>query len=70
VPSNSNIVQALDTICRHRDVVPAYYHRASGAWIVTGVAKTNGGAIIVGPDGRFGGSFTSKRAALEAISNS
>lgn len=65
----SNIVQALDTIAAHRDVVSAYFHRKSGKWVITGVGKTHGGAIVVGPDGRFGGSFTSKRAALESISN-
>lgn len=63
----SNIVQALDSIASHRDVVPAYFHRASKKWIVTGVSKTHGGAIVVGPDGAFAGSYTSKRAALESI---
>lgn len=63
----SNIAAALQSISTHRDVVPAYYHRASGKWIVTGLSHTGGGAAVLDDDGQIVSAFASKRAALQSI---
>lgn len=63
----SHIVQALQKLCTHRAVVPAYYHRESGQWVVAGTAKTNGGAVVIDDDGRIVQAYSSKRDALAAI---
>jgi vacuolar-type H+-ATPase subunit B/Vma2 len=63
----SNIAEALKTISSHREVVPVYYHRRSGTWIITGLSKTHGGAVRVNDRGQIVSAFASKRAALRSI---
>ena len=62
-----SIVSALTRISTHRDVVPVYYHRTTGTFIVTGVQRTKGGAFVVDADGRVGKLFPSKKDALASI---
>ena len=63
----SNIAVALQTISPHRKVVPVYYHRPSGTWIITGLSKNHGGAVRVDDRGQIVSAFASKRAALRSI---
>lgn len=63
----SNIAVALKSISTHRELVPAYYHRPSGKWIVTGLSHTAGGAAVLDDDGQIVSAFASKRAALHSI---
>jgi len=63
----SNIAEALQTISTHRDIVPAYYVRSTGRWIITGLSKTHGGAVMVDDRGQIVSAFASKRAALRSI---
>jgi len=62
-----SIVSALTRISTHRDVVPVYYHRPTGTFIVTGAHRTKGGAFIVHPDGSIGICYASKKDALASI---
>lgn len=62
-----SITTALESICTHRDVVPLYYDRRTGSFIVTGVYRTHSGAFVVDSDGRIGMLHDSKRAALASI---
>lgn len=62
-----SIASALSGISTHRDVVPVYYHRTTGTFIVTGVQRTKGGAFVVDADGRVGKLFPSKKDALASI---
>ena len=62
-----SLSSALESVSAHRDVVPLYYIRSKNLLIVTGLAKTNGGAIIIDDAGQIVGAMPSKRAALAAI---
>lgn len=62
-----SLSSALESVSAHRDVVPLYFVRSKNVLIVTGVAKTNGGAIIMDDAGQILGACSSKRAALAAI---
>jgi hypothetical protein len=62
-----SITTALQSICTHRDVVPLYYDRRTGSFIVTGVFRTKSGAFVVDADGRIGKLHDTKRAALASI---
>ena len=64
-----SITAALRSICTHRDVVPLYYDRRTGSFIVTGVYRTHAGAFVVDADGRIGKLHDSKRAALASINS-
>ncbi len=44
---------SLDVVSLHRDLVSAYYHRRSGAWIVRGAAKSSGGAVVLEESGEI-----------------
>ena len=61
------IFKAIDRVSTHRDVVPAYYHRPSRSWVITGVCKTAGGAVVVDATGGISRIFDSKRDALASI---
>ncbi len=63
----SNIAVALQTISPHREVVPVYFIRSTGTWIVAGLSKTHGGAVLVDDHGQIVSAFASKRAALRSI---
>jgi len=60
----ANIIQTLDRIVQHRELVPVYYHRPTRSFIVTGLSKTAGGAVVVAIDGSLVDTFASKRDAL------
>ncbi len=64
-----SIASALKGISAHRDVVPLYYDRRSGHFIVTGVYRTKPGAFVVDADGRIGKLYPTKRDALASISS-
>lgn len=61
------ITTALQSLSTHRDLVPAYLHRPSGRWIVTGLSRTHGGAVVVDDHGQIVAAYASKRAALRSI---
>lgn len=63
----SSIAQALQNISTHRDVVPAYFIRSTGQWVITGVGRTHGGAVLLDDGGQIAGAFSSKRDALASI---
>jgi hypothetical protein len=63
----TTITTALKDISTHRDVVPAYYVRSADRWIITGLSKAHGGAVIVDDRGRIISAFPSKRAALRSF---
>lgn len=65
--ATSSIYDALETICTHRDVVPAYYVRSLRRWVVTGHAKTAGGAVVVNDLGEIEAVCASKRDALASL---
>lgn len=64
-----SLSQALRGVNSHRDVVPLYFVQSAGVLIVTGVAGTHGGAIILDDALQFVRSCSSKSAALSAIRN-
>lgn len=61
------IATILESVCQHRDVVPAYFVRSTGHWIVAGVANRNAGAVVIDPSGAIVSAHPSKRAALASI---
>ncbi len=63
----SHLSNALESVSTHRDVVPCYYLRSSKQWIVTGIGKTNGGAVLLDDDGQIVNAYSSKRDALASI---
>lgn len=63
----SNIAEAIQNISMHREVVPAYFIRSTGQWIITALFKTHGGAVMVDDRGQIISAFASKRAALKSI---
>lgn len=63
----SRISTALDNVSTHRELVPAYYYRPGKCWIITGVGRTNGGAVVIDDDGQLKQAFSSKRDALRSI---
>lgn len=67
--SISPISQALQSVSTHRDVVPAYFVRSAGVFVVAGIAGSNGGAVIVNYRGEIVRAFRSKRDALASILN-
>lgn len=62
----SDITRALYTISTHRNVVAAYYVRSTRNWIVAGISKTAGGAVVVDSDGQIISAHPSKRDALQS----
>lgn len=62
-----SLSSALQSVGAHRDVVPLYFVRSKNVLIVTGLAKTNGGAIIMDDAGQIVCACASKRAALAAL---
>ena len=50
--------------------VPAYFHRPSGHWIVTGTAKSNGGAVILDDAGQIVRVCTTKCDAVAYLNRS
>ncbi|WP_454882417.1 hypothetical protein [Sphingomonas oryzagri] len=64
----SGILQALQRVCTHRDIVPVYFDRRTNSFIVTGVFGTHGGAQIFDSEGRDRGIADTKRAALQMLS--
>ena len=65
----SSFFCAIENVCKHREVVPAYFVRSTGHIIVTGVAGSNGGAIIFDQLGNIVMACASKRDALASIMN-
>lgn len=65
--SVSSLTRALESVSVHRDVVPVYFVRSANRFIITGVGKTNGGAIIVDDAGQIVRACSSKKDALAAI---
>ena len=64
-----SLSQALQTVSTHREVVPLYYVRSTGQFIIAGLTATHGGAVIVGDDGPLR-TFPSKSAALASMRGS
>lgn len=62
-----SILRAFESVCEHRDVVPTYFVRSKGVFIITGVGATNGGAVIVDHTGQIVRACPTKRAALASI---
>ena len=48
-----HIKTSFDVLSLHREIVPAYLHRPSGHWIVTGTAKPNGGTVMLDNEGQI-----------------
>lgn len=64
---SSPLSQALESVSTHRDVVPLYYVRGANVVIVTGVAGSHGGAVVLDDALRFVRSYPSKSAALASL---
>lgn len=63
----SNIASALRAINTHQDLIPMHFVREAGVFVIGGIQKTNGGAIVVDCDGRERGFYHTKREALDAL---
>lgn len=63
----SSIATALQSISPDRELVALYYHRPTDCLIVTGIAKSNGGAMIVDASGQIVRTCSSKREALASL---
>lgn len=65
-----SINTTLDVLSLHRELVPVYFHRASGHWIVTGTAKSNGGSVVVDDAGQIIRVCTTKCDAVAYLNRS
>lgn len=66
----SSISTALETLSTYRDVVPVYYFRPAGVWVITGLNKTGNGAVTINDeDGKIIDVFACKRDALQSLSS-
>ena len=65
-----SIKTTLEVLSLHRDLVPAYFHRRTGLWIIKGTAKSNGGAVVVDDAGQIIRVCTTKCNAISFLDKS
>ena len=61
--------KSIAVLSTHRSIVPTYFHRHTGLWIVAGTTKNNNGAVVLDADGVILGVYPTKVDAVRSLNS-